>query len=174
MSDINTFLASMADEDRDYAGRKQRLFEHRVISKLLRGLESVPGMAKTIILEAGDELDLLWLLSRFDSFPVKLGTFKADRCVPIPELLKCLKKTPVWKAYEETRDNYSGLGVRTGLAFGSEGDGFDDLIIHDAQQLPRADGHWRISLPRIGTVTPYIETLKGFIESIKVLGWQFK
>jgi len=165
-ADIDVFVDDI--QTRSYARTKQIGFEQRALLILLRGLESVPGLATRFKTAIGSEFDLIWFSKNYQEFPVKLMSFKAAKAIPLTELVKRPEKTKVYKEFQNVLDNYGDTDV--GIIFASDGDDMPELVMHDMAHWKMApESKWRIELQ--GDLI--IESLKDFIQSVRHnSGWQ--
>jgi hypothetical protein len=160
-SDVDLFADDL--QKKSYFRQKQERFEQRVLLKLLRAVEPVAGAAKSISRDAGDEFGLLWLMRIFPHFPINLITLKARSTVALTDLVKWPERTAVYKELERACDDYSGEDY-VGIIFGSDGDGMQDMVLHDAILWSRSDKYWRVLLPGGKYI---LDSLDGFIDAFK-------
>jgi hypothetical protein len=151
--------------ERDYRREKQDRFEFRVLSALLRAFEPEPGWIRKLVDSARGEFNLVWFNDMYDNFPVKLATCKLGKTTHLVDILKRFEKLTLFKLLQEHADNYPEHPI--GLVFASQGDKLPDLVVHNAERLYRARGHWRVLLPAGFALDP----LEGFIASVRGCGF---
>ena len=161
MSDVDLFANKISDKS--YFRQKQERFEQRVLLKLLRGLEPEAGMAKRVRFSVGDDFDFVWLTRTFPMFPARLMSFKAPSTVSLTDLVKWPERTRVYKELDRAREDFEGEPV--GVIFTSDGDGMQEMILHEMVNWRQDPSFWRICLAGDSMV---IDPLDGFIASFKL------
>jgi hypothetical protein len=157
---LDNFIQNM--ETHDYNTLKQKRFELRIVERLLHQLERHPGYAKRLMLEAGDQLGMAWLMTTFPNFPVRLGTYKAPEGVDILKFIVKPVTSKIWRAFQELAADYPHQAI--GLVFASQGDGVGDLLLRNIN-ADRATDYWITTLPTLEPTC--LEPLEGFIAKLK-------
>ena len=160
-NDVDFFAGNM--QDKSYFRQKQERFEHKTVLKLLRGLEVAPGIARRVGMRAGEHFGVVWIMQNYPNFPLRLTTFKAPTTVQLIDLVKWPERTRAYKELDKTRDDFAGDPV--GIIFTSDGDGMQEMVMHEHVEWRKADGYWRVQLVGDKFI---LDPLDGFIESFKL------
>jgi hypothetical protein len=148
---------------------KQSRFEHRVVLKIMRAIFSGTEVAFQISQQTCKEMLMREFLENNQKFPVKLSTLKCRKLIPAFQLMKHWDKTVLLEELREVQSNYSE-GEVIGLVFSSDGDGLEELVIHNYTSVPKDGAHWRLLLPDNEEFKGYvIDPLKGFLEVIRAV-----
>lgn len=155
---------------------KQLRFEQKVLLALLRKLEAKPGEAKHALDALGDEFNLGWLRSHYSDFPVDLMAYKLPKPVTLVELLKRPLKTSAYQQYLEAIDNFSEE-ASLGLVFASDGDGLDELVMHNVDVVMPYSKSWSATLQQTDAIAGsrlYLHPLDGFAQAVADrYSWRF-
>lgn len=170
-SNVDAF-AEMSTPTKGANLAKQDRFGASTVWKLLQAFESYPGGAYEELKRIGeDKRELTAFTLSSLAFPMHIVTIKIGKPLSSMALLKGLMRTSLRTHIEEISDEVDGDPF--GIVFDSEGSGFQELIIHNVDDVKACMSDWYVTYP-MEDIQLYLSTYKAFLAAAKIAysGWR--